>query len=282
MGDIAVLNGLPPGAAAAFTANRLIPVLNDVDQATEWARTVGRDQPAILQVDSGMARLGVPPCDLESLPASQLDLMLVMSHLACADQPEHPQNARQLGFFTEARRRFPGVPASLAASSGIFLGPDFHFDCVRPGAALYGVNPRPGEPSPVQPVVRLMASVIQTREIDAGDTVGYGASYVASRRCRVATLAVGYADGYMRAAGNASFTYIGDHPAPVIGRISMDLLTLDVSDVPPHLCRPGDRVELLGARYGADDLARASGTIGYEILTSLGRRYRRTYLGDTP
>lgn len=278
--DIAVLNGLVPGASSTYAQQRLLPVLNDGAQAGEWAAAIGRGARAILQLDTGMSRLGLPPEALAALALERLDLALVMSHLACADEPEHPLNARQHGRFTAMLARFPGIPASLAASSGIFLGSRFHFDLVRPGAALYGVNPVPNAASPVATVIRLEGRIIQVREIDSGEAVGYGASFVASRRSRVATVAVGYADGYLRAAGNQSITYIGEHSVPVIGRVSMDLLTLDVTEIPRDMCRPGDLVELLGERYGVDALGRDSGTIGYEILTSLGSRYERVHAGD--
>ena len=276
-GDIAVLNGLPANSAAIFAEHRLTPVLNDLAQADYWAAAVGRTRPAILQFDTGMSRLGVDADALDAVPVADIDIASVMSHLACADEPAHPMNTRQLGRFRNLLERLGPVPATLAASAGTFLGPEYQFDMVRPGAALYGINPRPNCLSPVEPVLRLQAPIIQTREIDRGETVGYGASFVASRRCRVATLGIGYADGYLRAAGNQSKAYIADRPVPVIGRVSMDLLTLDVTDVPPSLCRPGALVEILGTRYGADELARDSGTIGYEILTSLGRRYVRSY-----
>ena len=275
--DIAVLNGLPGESAGIFAEHRLLPVLNNLQQVAYWAAAIGRARPAILQLDSGMSRLGLGPETLEAVPWSDLDLAVVMSHLACADEPNHPMNARQLGRFRTILEHLEPVPASLAASSGTFLGPAYHFNMVRPGAALYGINPRPGQPSPVEAVVRLQAPIIQTREIDTGEVVGYGASFLAPRRSRVATLGVGYADGYPRASGNHSKTYIADYPAPVIGRVSMDLLTLDVTDVPPSLCRPGTLVDLLGKHYGPDELARDSGTIGYEIMTSLGRRYTRSY-----
>ena len=173
--------------------------------------------------------------------------------------------------------RFPGVPASLAASSGTFLGPAFRFDLVRPGAALYGVNPQPGRPNPLLPVVRLSGKIVQVREIDSGESVGYGAAHVMEAPGRVATVAVGYADGWLRSLSGRGCGHIGGMRVPLLGRVSMDLVTFDVSAVDPALTRPGMTVELLGDQYGVDDAAADARTIGYEILTALGPRYHRIY-----
>ena len=205
----------------------------------------------------------------------------MISHLACADEPGHPLNATQRDRFAAVAARFPGVPASVAASSGIFLGAAHHFDLVRPGAALYGVNPIPGCPNPLRQVVRLAAKIIQTREIDSGESVGYGATHVMEAPGRIATVAVGYADGWLRSLSGRGGGYIGDARVPLLGRASMDLLTFDVSAVDPALTCPGMTIELLGPRYGVDDVAADAGTIGYEILTALGSRYHRVYR-DSP
>jgi len=203
-----------------------------------------------------------------------------MSHLACADEPYHPANRAQLAQFEAQRRRLPPAPASLANSSGIFLGADYHFDLARPGAALYGVAPMPGAPNPMRAVVRLDARVIQTRAISAGDAVGYGHAYRASGPTRLATLGVGYADGWLRSVGPAGHAFVGDQVLPIAGRVSMDSLTLDISALPADMLKPGDYVELIGPHQSIDAVAAAAGTIGYEILTSLGGRYVRRYLGD--
>ena len=284
--EIFVLNGLMPGAEALCLEARLTPVLNSLAQIDGWtglSRRVGRALPAILQVDSGMARLGLSPAEVDRLalePArlGGIDLKAVMSHLACADEPDHPANRAQLAQFEAQRRRLPPAPASFANSSGIFLGADYHFDLARPGAALYGVAPVPGAPNPMRAVVRLDARVIQTREIAAGDAVGYGYAFTASAPTRIATLSVGYADGWLRSVGRAGIAYIGDRALPIAGRVSMDSLTLDISTLPADMLKPGDFVELLGPHQRIDDVAAAAGTIGYEILTSLGGRYRRRYL----
>ncbi len=202
-----------------------------------------------------------------------------MSHLACAEEPEHPLNARQLEAFRAARARLPVAPASLANSAGVFLGTDYHFDLVRPGAALYGLEPLPGRANPLAPAVRLEAPIVQLRSIDSPMTVGYGATFQAAGKRRIATIPVGYADGYMRTLGNRGSAFVGDIRVPVVGRVSMDLITVDVTDVPEEDARPGATVELIGPRQSVDDLAHAAGTIGHEILTTLGHRYVRRYVG---
>src|SRR5690606_16063815 len=228
-------------------------------------------------------RLGLDDDELATLAAAParldgVDLQLLMSHLACADQPDHPLNAEQLARFRAARGRLPAMPASLANSSGIFLGPEYRFDMARPGAALYGVNPQPGRPNPMAPVVRLQARILQVRRIDSPRTVGYGATHRAARPSTIATIALGYADGYLRSLSNRGSCLIGEHRVPVVGRISMDLVTLDVTGVPDGLARPGAVVDVIAPDHPVDAVAEEAGTIGYEILTSLGRRYQRRYI----
>lgn len=286
--DIAVLNGLLPGTTADFTAHRLIPVLNDLGQISEWRRTAtDRWRQAIIHLDTGMARLGLPPGELARLIASPdllagIELYAVMSHLACADEPSHPLNAKQRDAFRAALAALPRAPASLAASSGLFLGADYHFEIVRPGAAVYGVNPQPRNPNPMAQVIRLKGKILQTRDVDTGDTVGYGATYRKDRPGRIATVAVGYADGWLRSLSNRGSAAIAGQQVPVVGRISMDLMTLDVSGLDPQLTRPGSYAELIGAGRDVDTVAAEAGTIGYEVLTALGRRYHRVYAGATP
>lgn len=282
--DIAVFNGPIAGNEADFAAARLIPVLNDLGQIDAWRRF--RTAPAMLHVDTGMGRLGLPPGEVAVLAAEPerlagFALAAIISHLACADEPAHPLNRAQRSAFRAALDGLPPAPASLAASFGIFLGPDYHFAMVRPGAALYGINPLPEQPNPMSQVVHLKARIIQVREIDRGMTVGYGAAHRMDRAGRVATVAVGYADGWLRSASQRGYANIGGQPAPVIGRISMDLLTLDVTGIDSRLAVPGAYAVLLDERYGVDQAAAAAGTIGYEILTSLGRRYTRVYRGGT-
>ena len=181
--------------------------------------------------------------------------------------------------FAAARRRLPHMPASIAASSGIFLGRKFHFDFVRPGAALYGVNPQPGRPNPMRQIARLKAKILQVREVDRGESVGYGATHLMDAPGRLATVAVGYADGWLRSLSHRGSGRIGGTRVPLIGRVSMDLTVFDVTDVDPTLARPGGTIELLDEDYGVDAAAADAGTIGYEILTALGRRYHRVYCG---
>lgn len=284
--EIFILNGLMPGAEALCFDSGLTPVLNSLDQIDRWtalSRRHGAALPAILQIDSGMARLGLSPAEIDRLARdpARLDgvaLRAVMSHLACADEPDHPANRAQLAQFEAQRRRLPPAPASFANSSGIFLGADYHFDLARPGAALYGVAPVPGAANPMRAVVRLDARVIQTRRIAAGDAVGYGHAFRATGPTRIATLAVGYADGCLRSVGRAGLAYVGDRALPIAGRVSMDSLTLDISVLPADMLQPGDFVELLGPHQSIDDVAAAAGTIGYEILTSLGGRYQRRHI----
>ena len=283
--EIAVFDGPPPGSAAEFAAHGLVPVLNDPGQIAQWDRLAagrGDKLPAMLHVDTGMARLGLTACEFEQMAdglrrRGAICWRAVISHLACADQPEHPLNAEQRACFVAARCRLADLPASLAASSGIFLGRDFHFDFVRPGAALYGVNPQPGLPNPMRPIVRLRARILQIRDVDAGQPVGYGAAHVMSAAGRLATVAVGYADGWPRSMSHHGSGSIGGVRVPLIGRVSMDLSVFDVSAVDPSLAQPGSFIELLGDEYGVDAAAADCGTIGYEMLTALGRRYHRVY-----
>jgi alanine racemase len=281
---ICVLDGLLPGEEGAFRRRGFIPVLNDLAQVECWqkaARSSAAPLPAILHVDTGMSRLGLAPDEALALSApgriAGLALRAVISHLACAEEPEQPLNAEQLATFQRVRAAFPRARASLANSSGIFLGPAYHFDFVRPGAALFGVNPLPGRPNRMRKVVTLRGKILQVRDVDPPRTVGYGATHRIAGRTRIATVAAGYADGWPRSLSNRGSAYIGDLRVPVIGRVSMDLMTLDITAAPN--AAPGDTVELLGGHLSVDDVATAAGTIGYDILTRLGHRYHRVYLG---
>ncbi len=285
--EIAVLNGVQPGCEATFTADRLTPVLNDLGQIERWG-ALARARAAldaVIHIDTGMNRLGLPPDEVDRLVAEPerlrgLRLRLVMSHLACAEQRDSPMNAAQRALFIARRERLPPAPASLANSSGIFLGPDYHFDLARPGVALYGVNPTPDLPNPMDEVVRLQGKIIQVRDVDRGQTVGYGAAHRVAAPGRVATVAVGYADGYLRSLGARASAAIGGARVQVVGRVSMDLITLDVSGLTATEARPGAMVDLLGGACPIDEVAAAGGTIGYELLTSLGERQERRYVGE--
>jgi len=284
---IYVLHGLPPAGslhtALEFLQHDLIPVLNDPAQVALWRRASReRSQrlPAALQFDTGMSRMGMAPPDVAALLADpawkdEIDPVLLMSHLACADEPLHAMNDLQRERFATLRAHFPGVPGSLANSSGIFLGAGFHHDLVRPGAALYGINPQPGHPNPLRQAVSLRARIVQVRTVQAGDVVGYGARYVATGPRRIATIAIGYADGWLRSLSGRGQAFVDGVAVPIAGTVSMDSITLDVSAIPEERVRPGREVELLGEHQTVDDVAREAGTIGYEVLTRLGSRIHR-------
>ncbi len=278
---IFVLNGLAPGAVSAFAAHALTPVLNSLDEVREWA-DAGR-RPAALQLDTGMSRAGLSPDELSALSGdtallARLDLTLVMSHLACGDEADHPSNKAQLSRFKWALSTLPAAPASLAASGGIFLGPEYHFDLVRPGIALYGGNPMAGTQNPMQPVAMLTADVLGVRTIARGATAGYSGTYAATRETRLAVCNIGYADGILRSLSNRGVAYIGDTACPYAGRVSMDLLTIDVTNVPPHEIVRGTQVEIIGPHMSIEDMAVRAGTANYEVLTGLGSRFTRVAL----
>jgi alanine racemase len=281
---LAVLNGILPGQEAEFAAHGIVPVVGSLAELALWraeAKRLQRVLPVILHVDTGMVRLGfsAPAWDQLGRDAALLEglrVAYVMTHLVSADKPADPMNAAQARRFAAACAAFEGVKRSFANSSGLFLGPGVDSDLARPGAALYGVNPTPGQPNPMRPVVRLSAPILQVRDIKAGETVGYEGAWTAQRPSRIATLGVGYADGYHRALSNKAVAYFDGKAVPLVGRVSMDLTTFDVTDV---AAKTGDRLELINATHGVDTLALAAGTNGYEILCSLGRRYHRRYTG---
>jgi alanine racemase len=279
---IYVLNGYLPPELPTLRAARLLPVLNDPRQVATFETDFPPGTPAALQIDSGMTRLGLDIGDLSALGPRWRQpggIALLLSHLACAEDPRHPLNRAQLERFTAAWQALGRPRASLANSSGVLLGADWRFELVRPGAGLYGLNPTPQQPNPLHTVVRLTAPVLQVRDVREDTSVGYGASYRMKAPGRIATVACGYADGYPRAASNRALALVGGQRVPLIGRLSMDLLMLDVSAVPAGSPQPGDAVELLGTEYDVDALAGAAGTIGYELLTHLGRLSRRRYHG---
>ncbi|MGE4526836.1 MAG: alanine racemase [Rhodospirillaceae bacterium] len=283
---IFVLHGPNPGTEAEFAAFGLIPVLNDVEQVKNWtafAKACGAPQPAAIQVDTGMTRLGLSRAEFDALLADKAAIAaiapaLLMSHFACADTPAHPLNAQQIERFSGFVRSLPGVKAALSASSGIFLGPAAHFGLVRPGIALYGGNPTEAAENPMRPVVRLSARVVHVQEINAPQHVGYGATYAVPGPSRLATVAIGYADGFLRSIGNgAAFADAKGAKARLVGRISMDLATYDIGAAPAGSIVPGDTIDVIGKYASIDDLAKAGGTISYELLTRLGPRLHRIY-----
>jgi alanine racemase len=282
--EIFALNGLPPGSEELCVVAGLVPVINSEAQLGAWraeAARAGKVLPAAVQVDSGMARLGMPPEEVERVAADRhafdgIDLKLVMSHFARADEPHEASNAAQWAAFEALARKLPAAPRSLDNSPGVFLDAESHFDLARPGCALYGSNPAPGKPNPMRPVVKLEAKVIQTREIPAGAGIGYGHAAKAVEPMRLATISLGYADGWHRRA--ASFAFFAGKRLPFVGRVSMDSIILDISSLPPGSLPPGTLVELIGPHQSVDEVAAQAGTIGYEVLTSFGHRFHRVYL----
>jgi alanine racemase len=243
---------------------------------------------AALQVDTGMNRLGITALEAAALaPRVQTEnhgITLLMSHLACAEIPDHPLTATQINLFRDLRALYGGIPASLANSSGIFVSDTTHCDLTRPGAALYGVNPTPGRGNPMQGVVELTGRILQIRGVAANETVGYGATWTAKRASRIAVVALGYADGLLRAASAAddkpgATVLIASQPCPIAGRISMDLVCVDVTNLPDGAVHRGDHATFIGGGIGIDDFAAAAGTIGYEVLTRLGMRCHLVYRG---
>jgi alanine racemase len=287
---IYVLNGFAPQAGSAFIEINARPVINSMTELAEWDVFVATNAwqgGAALQIDTGMNRLGIAADEAAALaPRTQTanhGIMLLMSHLACAEIADHPLTASQIRLFREIAGLYRGVPASLANSAGIFLGESAHFDLARPGAALYGLNPTPGSSNPMRNVVELTGRILQIRQVVPGGTVGYGAAWTATRASRIAIVALGYADGLMRAAGNASgngAAIIAGRRCPFAGRISMDLVAVDITDLPQGVViRRGDTATVVGAEIGPDELAASAGTIGYEILTRLGQRCHIVYRG---
>lgn len=277
--SIYVFDGVLDGEADALVAAGATPVLNSLEQIERWA---GRGR-ALLHIDTGMARLGLTTAEVEVLarePARLrgIDVEYTVTHLACADEPGHPLNREQLKRFDVLRALLPDAPTSIGNSAAIFIDEDHRGDLVRPGIALYGGNPFADRPNPMAPVVTLRARILQVRHVTEPLTVGYGATYAASAPARLAVLGVGYADGYPRAAGNIASAAVGGRRVPVVGRVSMDLLCVDVSNVPPRESSEGDWVELFGTEIGIDKVAAAAGTISYEILTGLGKRLHREYV----
>jgi alanine racemase len=288
---IYVLDGFFQTSGDAFARINCKPVIGDLNELAEWdvfCRRSGWAGGAAIHIDTGMNRLGLTIVEAQGIipriNAGDHGITLVMSHLACAENLNHPLNAKQLATFREIASLFSGVPASLSNSSGVFLGASFQFDLVRPGAALYGINPTPEADNPMQAVVELKARIVQIRSVDKGESVGYGGTWTARRPTRLAIVAAGYADGYFRAGGSNDGTrgaevVVAGKRCPVVGRISMDLMAVDITDLEKNAARRGHLVTLIGEGITVDELAHHFGTIGYEVLTSLGSRYARIYKG---
>jgi alanine racemase len=291
LAEVAELRALDPGAAIyvlegavlaavdELVALHATPVLSSLEQVERW-RGHGR---ALLHVDTGMTRLGLSPADVRVLAARRdlldgVELEYVITHLACADEPEHPLNRAQIALFDELRALLPQAPTSIGNSAGLLCGAAYRGDMVRPGIALYGGNPFADRGNPMAPVVTLLAPILQIRDITEPVSVGYGATYAAQPPARLAVIGAGYADGYPRCLGNVGAAALHGLRVPVVGRVSMDLTCVDVSALPRNTVRVGDFVELIGPTVGLDEVAAAAGTISYEILTGLGRRLVRRYV----
>lgn len=269
---IYAFHGVRKGQEKEFLAHNIIPVLNDPAQLEDW-QDAGK---YALHIDTGMCRLGFSLQQVENIKPT-VNLQLIISHLASADERENSKNAAQLVLFQQALKHFPCVRASFANSSGVFLGPDYHFDLLRPGCSLYGISPNTKQANPMENVVTLSAPVIQYREIREDQTVGYSATYTARKGTVLATVEYGYADGFFRNLSNKAFGYAAGIKIPLVGRVSMDMVSLDVSAVPAHLRTPELRITFIGYEQPVDTIAKAAGTIGYEVFTRLGTRVRRVY-----
>jgi alanine racemase len=286
---IFAFDGLKRDSAPAFAAHRIVPVLNTPAEIAEWsahAQQSGASLDAAIQIETGMNRAGLDPDETAELAANakpalkSLHLVLVMSHLACADEPDHPLNRKQLERFRAALATLPPARASLAATSGISLGRDYAFDLVRPGIGLYGGNPQPAQANPYRMGVRLTAEILQRKQVAPGESIGYGATFTAERPTTIAIIAAGYADGLIRATGRSGHGVLAGRRVNFAGRISMDLAALDITGVPSHLADVGTEVELLGDSISLEELAEAAGTVNHEVLTSITPRAQRNYLPD--
>lgn len=286
--EIVVLAPVTPAGLSICREAGLVVTLNNPDALHAWrseAATSGAYLPAAIHIDTGMTRLGFDWRSVAEVWSAlddreQTAIVEASSHLACADEPEHPLNDAQLKRFEEATASLPkSLRRSLANSSGVFLGPAYRQSCVRPGMAIYGLNPMPGRANPMTPAVRLDVRVLQVRTLSETESVGYGATATARAGTVIATIAAGYADGLHRALSNAGAVFVDGVAAPIVGRVSMDLIAVDVSAMPKDSIKAGDFAEAIGPHQSADALAEAAGTIGYEVLTSLGRRYERRYIG---
>ncbi len=290
-----MLDGILTGSAETVREAGVIPVLSSLPEIAEWAAlsTSRKDRlPTALHVDTGLNRLGLSAADIQALVMEvhgldRLDVTLVMSHLACADEPDAAKNAQQREVFEQLASLLPRTARSLAASDGLMLGRTFHYDLVRPGYALYGGQAFGGGPTPVAPAVELHVKILQVRDVAPGQTVGYSATWTPQQGvARVAVIAAGYADGVFRhlsrtSGGEGGVVAIKGQLAPIVGRVSMDLITVDVTHIEPAP-EPGDLIEIIGPNLTIEAMGAAAGTIGYEVLTSLGRRFHRVYLGGEP
>ncbi len=283
---ITVLDGLYDGQARFYRKHQLVPALTTLNQINDWAKN-GAGELCTLHVDTGINRAGLQPAEWLAFTGNdkllrKLNIRTIMSHLACGDDDKSPMNQQQLDRFTAIRNAVPHIAASFANSPGIFLGRPYHFDEVRPGVGLYGGNPTPYQKNPMKPVVTLAARILQVRNIQKGDTVGYSATWTAQRPSRIAIIAAGYADGVARKLSSSpnaepAQVFLGGQRCPIVGRVSMDMMTVDVTDVPERKLAKATHAELFGKNIAVDEAAGWAGTISYELLTHLGKRYARVY-----
>lgn len=281
-----VLNGVRPGGGFDLIANNMRPILNDLG-AIEYWRQVAADKGAVLpcaiHIDTGMTRLGLLGSDIERLKADPsllegLDIDFWLTHLACADEIDHPMNRAQLDLFKDRIKGLPTAPLSIANSAGVFLGQDWHLDLCRPGIALYGSNPVPNDGSPMEEVLQVSARILQVHEIRRERHIGYGATHTVAPGTRIATCGMGYADGYLRSLSGRGYGMVAGHRVPLVGRVSMDLITFDVTSLPEHVLQHTNEISIIGGGVDIDELAASGGTIAYELLTGLGQRFARQYV----
>jgi len=283
---IAVLNGLMQGMEKEYVAHNITPVLNtpnDIERWSNLATNTDSKLPAIIHFDTGMNRLGLGSTETKKLVEDlsilkPINVQAIMSHFSCADEKDHPLTTKQAKLFKQIAQHFPKSKKSLSNSPGLFRDNAYHYDIIRPGYSLYGGNPTPETNNPMNNVVSLNAAILQIRECEKGESIGYGATHSFSEKTRTATVALGYADGFLRSGSSKAVLYYNNQPCPVLGRVSMDLTSIDISHIKGKQPKQGEAIEILGPNQDIDDLAETAGTIGYEVLTALGARYKREYI----
>jgi alanine racemase len=283
--SVYILGGVYKGAEKDFANNGIIPVLNSIEQIERWARTastLNKKLPALLHIDTAMNRLGLEDSDIEKLSQkpdllNTLDLRAIMTHFACSDEADHPLNHIQAQRFNRVANNFPGIRHSLCNSSGIFRDKGWHYDLLRPGYALYGGNPTPENNNPMRRVVDWSVQILQIRLGKTGESAGYNPTSRFEKDTVLATVSIGYADGFLRSGSNKACFYWNGQACPIVGRVSMDLIIVDISKVEGMMPQAGDWLEILGPNQSVDQLAQSCGTIGYEVLTSLRHRAERVY-----
>ncbi len=281
--NLFMLHGVESYEEAELTYHHnIIPVLNDhhqIDVYNDFGKKLNKKLPAILHFDTGMGRLGIDREDVQKIINHDfINYQYIMSHLACADEPQHPHNIQQLQMLQKLQKFFPNSKVSFANSSGIFLGKDYHFDMVRPGCALYGINPTPGQPNQMKQVVTANAKILQRRVLQKDQHVGYGSTHIAKKGSKILVAEYGYADGYPRALSNLGKCYAQGYFLDIIGRVSMDLMIINASAIPDQIFQSIKHVEIFGNNIKIDDLAAQAKIITYEILTGIGKRTLKNYM----